>query len=166
MVAIFVIGPSAARAGSGGNSSIENALGLGDHQQGIDDVIEASASQANDFTWKVKIMLGFFQIVTNMAVALDVPWPAQFKRWVRVLDVINLDFLAISSTDCVVPTPYSARVAAAAAVPVFVLTVLLVGYLLPKYITSGARSAASMCRCCRRAGSVYDREHRRALTGA
>jgi hypothetical protein len=129
-------------------------------------VIEASASQANDFTWKVKIMLGFFQIITNMAVALDVPWPAQFKKWVRVLDVINLDFLAISSTDCVVPTPYSARVAAAAAVPVFVLMVLLVGYLLPKYITSGARSAASMCRCCRRAGSVYDREHRRALTGA
>ena len=48
-----------AQSGGGGTSSskssIENALGLSDHQQGIDDVIEASASQANDFTWKVKI---------------------------------------------------------------------------------------------------------------
>ena len=48
-------------------------------------MIEASASQANDFTWKVKIMLGFLQIITNMSVSLDIPWPQTFLTLVRYL---------------------------------------------------------------------------------
>jgi hypothetical protein len=84
-------------------------------------------------------MLGFLQIITNMSVSLDIPWPQTFLTLVRYLSVINLDFISISSAECVVPTPYETRVWFAACVPVVVICVLLGGYLLPKYISSGLR---------------------------
>ncbi len=39
----------------------------------MEDALEShQTSSLNDFTWKAKIMLGFLQIISNIAVGLDV----------------------------------------------------------------------------------------------
>jgi hypothetical protein len=54
----------------------------------------------------------------------------------------------------VVPTPYETRVWFAASVPVVVICVLLGGYLLPKYVSSGIRYSW---------GAVGGKNHGRSL---
>jgi hypothetical protein len=77
-------------------SSVEELLGLREDAAGgtkpvLDEALEShQTSSINDFTWKAKIMLGFLQIISNIAVGLDVPWPATFASFVRILSVINL----------------------------------------------------------------------------
>eukprot|EP00455_Lapot_gusevi_P034469 TRINITY_DN379_c0_g1_i2.p1 TRINITY_DN379_c0_g1~~TRINITY_DN379_c0_g1_i2.p1 ORF type:complete len:631 (+),score=258.67 TRINITY_DN379_c0_g1_i2:174-1895(+) len=91
-------------------------------------------SLKNDFTWKLKIMLGFLQIITNLAVSVQIPLPETFMSFVRYLTVINFDFVQASSAGCVVPTPFFHRLAISVVVPILFVFVVFVVYLLPKLL--------------------------------
>lgn len=61
------------------------------------------------------------------------PRPSTFSYFIRLLSVINLDFLNLSSAECVVPFPYWQRMLVAAAVPLVILLALLIFYVVPRY---------------------------------
>lgn len=46
-----------------------------------------------NFTFKMKIVLGFFQITTNLAFALDIPWPTNYQEFITSLGFVNFDFI-------------------------------------------------------------------------
>ena len=43
----------------------------------------------SDFTYKLKIFLGFLQILTNISSGLEIQWPNTFKDFVLVFDVVG-----------------------------------------------------------------------------
>jgi hypothetical protein len=64
----------------------------------VDEDPHSAESDSLDFrpigkpnlTYKLKIILGFFQIGTNITFALDIPWPNLFKTFVQLFNVSNL----------------------------------------------------------------------------
>ena len=92
----------------------------------------------------MKIMVTFMQIVSNLGVGLQIPWPQSFVSLLRTLSFINVDFLQMSSTDCVFPTTFYTGTLAACLLPPVLLLLLLFCYTLPKYLFH--RDAASRKR--------------------
>lgn len=80
-----------------------------------------------DLWSKAKISITFFQIIASLNVAYTVPWPAEFSRLLRKLNVLNLNLLNIPGMaySCVQPMDYFAEFFLAALFPV-VLTLFFV----------------------------------------
>jgi hypothetical protein len=54
----------------------------------------------------MKIMLSFFQIVTNVAFIIDIPWPTYYQDFINVFTILNLDFVPWQSIGCVTSLNY------------------------------------------------------------
>lgn len=56
-----------------------------------------------DFTYKLKVIMGFLQITTSIASTLEIQWPSTFKQVLLYLDVVNFNVIMqqVTSTDCV-----------------------------------------------------------------
>lgn len=80
-----------------------------------------------DLWSKAKISITFFQIIASLNVAYTVPWPAEFSRLLRKLNVLNFNLLNIPGMaySCVQPMDYFAEFFLAALFPV-VLTLFFV----------------------------------------
>jgi hypothetical protein len=65
-------------------------------QYGIDmddEQVVHSEEGRGQIMYKVKIMVSFMQIVTNMSVVLNVEWPSYFQTFVSYFSFMNLDFV-------------------------------------------------------------------------
>jgi hypothetical protein len=94
----------------------------------------------SDFTYKLKIFLGFLQIVTNISSGLEIQWPNTFKDFVLIFDVVNLDYLLsnVTSAQCLFSSDFyydKFTFVVVAPVALFVLTVIFL--LLPRYFEIG-----------------------------
>ena len=58
--------------------------------------------------YKLKIIVSFLQVVTNMAFVLDLEWPAGFQSFISFFSFINLDFVPWQSVGCVAVIDYCA----------------------------------------------------------
>lgn len=102
-----------------------------------DDVIQRATidgvpSKPPNFVFKMKIILGFFQIAVGIAFAADIPWPDSFKQFIAVFNVANFDFVQWTRFGCVVPIDFYDKHLAVAVFPLFGLFVLFMLYLAPK----------------------------------
>lgn len=88
-----------------------------------------------NFTYKLKIALGFAQIVTNLATGLEIQWPNTFQEFMLWLQVLNFDFILLqgSSSDCVSSFGYYRRYILVAMAPIIIFVLISVFYLLPRY---------------------------------
>ena len=68
--------------------------------------IHGSPSVKPDFTYKLKIVLSFVQIVTNLSIGLDIQWPTQFISFIETFNFFNLDLVSLAGADCVVDSNY------------------------------------------------------------
>jgi len=84
-----------------------------------------------DFTFKLKIVLGFVQIITNLAVGLNIEWPTIFKAFLQAMNPANLDFVKFSSIDCIRRPSYYDQLILFALVPPVLLVLLIVLYFIP-----------------------------------
>jgi len=90
----------------------------------------------SDFTYKLKIFLGFLQVVTNISSGLEIQWPNTFKDFVLLFDVVNMDFLLsnVTSAQCLFSYDfYYKKFTFVVVAPVALLLVTVVFILLPKY---------------------------------
>jgi len=87
-----------------------------------------------NFLYKMKIMLSFFQVVTNFAFALEVPWPSGFSAFLRVFNFVNLDFIKWASVGCVVHSDYFLKWRVFVIVPFATLASLWIFYFLPTWL--------------------------------
>jgi len=55
-----------------------------------------------NFVYKMKIVLGFMQIGTNLATNVDIPWPSYYRAFINIFNFANFDFIRWASFSCVV----------------------------------------------------------------
>jgi hypothetical protein len=81
-----------------------------------------------DFTFKIKIALSFFQIITNLSLGLEIRWPSVFKSFLALFNILNFDFLGVSSVDCVTRVNYFNKLFYAFFLPFCLLIVSVIYY--------------------------------------
>jgi len=89
---------------------------------------------APNFTFKLKIMLGFFQIVTNVAFLNDVPWPTVYQTFINWFSVLNLDFVPWQSVGCVASINYYHKFLIVACTPIGVTLLILLLFFVPLWL--------------------------------
>jgi len=89
-----------------------------------------------NFTYKMKIALSFIQIVTNVAIGLETPWPATFKTFIGWFNPANLDFVQLSAVKCVVTSTYYTKLWTFCIIPVLLITGVILFVLIPGYIAN------------------------------
>jgi hypothetical protein len=96
--------------------------------------LPGETSAPADFSWKMKIMVAFLQIMSNLAVGMQIPWPQSFLNLCRSINFINIDFMQVSSSDCIFPTNFYNGTLAACIIPPVLILLLVIFYTLPKYL--------------------------------
>jgi len=100
-----------------------------------------------NFTYKMKIALSFVQIVTNVAIGLETPWPATFKTFIGWFNPANLDFVQLSAVRCVVKSTYYMKLWTFVVIPVILIACVLLFVTLPGIIrTRGSSLEAKTAR--------------------
>ena len=87
-----------------------------------------------NFTYKLKIILGFFQITVNMAFALDIPWPSYYHQFITNFGLLNFDFIQWSSVACVVSANFYSKFITICLIPIGILIVVFILYWIPRYV--------------------------------
>jgi len=120
-------------------------------REGVDEFEEYMASDASgaqkinmslhvapppppSLIYKMKIALGFIQIMTNMAFSVDIPWPSGYKEFISGFNVFNFDFVKISSVECIFSTNYYNKFLIISITPLALFLAVAVFYLLPKVL--------------------------------
>lgn len=85
------------------------------------------------FMFKMKIVIGFLQIITNLGISLDVPWPAAFKSFISFFSLANIDFIQASSADCVTDVGFYQKLLVVTLAPICFTVLLTLFYLVPQY---------------------------------
>jgi len=91
---------------------------------------ETSRNRPN-FTYKLKILVGFLQVVTNLAFAVDVPWPRTYRAFINRFSFVNLDFVPWQSVGCVTLFNFYEKFLIVTFTPMGVLAALFFFFLLP-----------------------------------
>jgi len=84
--------------------------------------------------YKMKIALGFVQILTNLAFSVDIPWPSGYKEFISWLNVLNFDFVKISAVECIFPTYYFRKLLIISLTPLVLFVTVAILYLIPKFL--------------------------------
>ena len=98
------------------NESTVELLARRRAETGLAPVIAKIRSKPS-LTYKVKILVGFFQVVVNLAFAVDVPWPETYRNFIETFRFFSFDFLPWKSMSCV---SYSTRMLIVALAPIVV----------------------------------------------
>lgn len=96
--------------------------------------IFGSPAPRPNFMYKLKIALGFVQILSSVILNWEITLPTNFKNFIGIFNIFRFDFLAGASVDCIVSVDFIDKFWILAASPfVAVLGVALL-FLLPQYI--------------------------------
>jgi uncharacterized membrane protein len=120
-------GPDTHTSSGGGTA----ATGSSDKASAEGKKIVNAAMARGMVTYKIKIMVGFMQIVTNMAVVLDVAWPSYFQSFTSFFSWINLDFVPWQSVGCVSPFSFYSKLIAITVTPIGIVFLICVFFLAP-----------------------------------
>jgi len=86
-----------------------------------------------DISFKLKILLGFFQKGYAITSGLIIAWPTLFRQCLNYVSTIaNFNFIQSSSVDCVIKTSYYTSFLTMTVLPLALIVFIFVAYLLPK----------------------------------
>ena len=108
--------------------------------------LHGTPSPKPNFTYKMKIVLGFLQIVTAMVVIIESPLPTGFKEFMSWFNLVNFDFFQASGTECVIPSNYYTKYLVIALTPIVIFVLVSILYLLPKYLGKAFQVRAMFLR--------------------
>lgn len=93
------------------------------------------APPRQDFTYTLKIFLGFLQIVTSVSSGLDMQWPSTYKTFMGYFGVVNVDSLLglITSSDCIGGLTYYKSFLFLTLAPIAAFILVMVLYKIPHY---------------------------------
>lgn len=99
-----------------------------------DDRLEQrfKADSSSDRAFSLKIMVGFFQVMTALTDVVSARWPSYFKQMLSAFSFINLDFIPWNSLGCLFDINYFHKVVIATASAPALLVILAAG-ALPLY---------------------------------
>lgn len=100
-----------------------------------DPSIEGSPPAPPNFVYKLKILLGFFQVVVTMVLYVEMPWPSVYKSFIVVFNIVNLDYLNWSRLGCVVRISYFTKRLISILLPFGYIALIFLLFLVPKWIS-------------------------------
>lgn len=100
----------------------------------IDLSTDGTPNREPNFVYKMKIVLGFFQISVGIAFALTIPWPSLFKEFISLFNIANFDILQWTRADCLVRVSFLTKHLIVAMTPIVLFAIICSVYLLPKWI--------------------------------
>ena len=103
------------------------------YEKDIRDPAAVPTAKPN-FTYKLKIILGFLQITTNLAFALDIPWPTYYQQFIVSFSIVNFDFIQWSTVGCVASVDFYTKWIAITMTPIAVLLLVFIFFLLPRWV--------------------------------
>jgi uncharacterized membrane protein len=86
-----------------------------------------------NFTFKLKIVVGFMQIATNLSFIVSVPWPSYYSSFIANFQFFNLDFIPWQSVGCVSGFDFYTKFLVITITPLVILAMIFLFYLLPMY---------------------------------
>jgi hypothetical protein len=117
--------------------------------------IHGPPSPSPEFTYKLKILLGFMQILTNVSTALEIQWPQSFVEFLQTFNPANLDFIQFTNVDCLSDdVDFFFKMYAWAILTPCILISIYMFYLLPpliRYRNGGKRNTLRINRYKREA---------------
>lgn len=119
-----------------GEESFDNSWEEETRRYGNKINIHGPPAPKPDFSYKLKIVLGFLQIITNIAIGLEVPWPQYFLTFINWFNPANLDFVQLSGVRCVVSATYYTKMWTFCFIPLVLITGIISAIWLPGYIRS------------------------------
>jgi len=99
-----------------------------------------------NFTFKLKIVIGFLQILTSMVIGLEVRWPDNFKTFVQWFGPVNLDFFQATGVGCLWDSNYYDKLWLFCAMPVFLIAIVFGLYVCPTYIREHDKKVRKIVR--------------------
>ena len=98
-------------------------------------VFAGPPAPAENLTYKLKIMLSFLQIATNLSSGLDITWPSLYKSFLLNFDVINFTSILgnVTSSECIGAVTYYRELLVMMLAPLAAFTGCAVLYLLPSH---------------------------------
>jgi hypothetical protein len=105
-----------------------------------DDTIREESTVANgpsrppNFVYKLKILLGFFQIAVGIAFTIEIPWPDTFKQFISLFNIANFDLVQWTRVGCVVETNFYSKHLMVCVMPIAFFAALTLFYLFPQYV--------------------------------
>jgi len=85
-------------------------------------------------TYKLKIIFGFYQILTNLADVQNVPWPSLYLDFIDYFRLVNFDFIPWNSLGCLSNFDYFSKFLFTALLPIGAFVLLLIFYLFPLWV--------------------------------
>lgn len=87
-----------------------------------------------NFMYKVKILVGFFQIATILPFQGGIRWPSAFADFISIFSFLNFDFMPWQSIGCVASINYYQKAIIVGCTPIAILLLLLAFFYLPLWI--------------------------------
>jgi len=89
----------------------------------------------DSITYKLKILVSFLQIATNVGSGLDIQWPDTYKSFVLFFDFANVDYIlsSITSAECYSAIDYYSTWTATVIFPALVLFLMLIFWVIPRH---------------------------------
>ena len=97
---------------------------------------EGPPAPAENLTYKLKIMLSFLQIATNLSSGLDITWPTLYKSFLLNFDIINFSSILgnVTSSECIGAVTYYREWLTLMLAPLIALGACIVLYLVPSHL--------------------------------
>lgn len=102
---------------------------------GEEPTIMGAPPPSPNFVYKLKIILGFFQISVALALTLDLPLPSLFKSFISFFNVANFDIVQWTRFGCVLPITFLEKHLVVAVFPVALILGIFLLYLFPKSLS-------------------------------
>jgi hypothetical protein len=87
--------------------------------------------------YKMKIIAGFLQILTNLTLSVTMPWPTHFRDFMLIFAFLNLDFLPWGTVGCVASLEYIDKVVIICTLPFFALVVGAIALIVLHFVAKG-----------------------------
>lgn len=100
-----------------------------------EEVITFRARNEPSIMYKIKIMVGFFQISNVIAFQGEVPWPTYFQEFLNVFSFLNFDFVPWQAFGCAVSFDFIIKAICVGCMPIIAaLCLVCLVYLPMKYL--------------------------------
>jgi hypothetical protein len=141
-----VVGVGVANRGVISKKNIASEVARSKEARAADAAIHGTPSPKPNFTYKMKIVLGFLQILTSLIMIVQAPLPRGFKAFVGWFSLVNFDFFQVSGTECVVNSNYYTKYLVVSLAPVSIFLLVSIFYLFPKYLGKAFHDEDSAAR--------------------
>jgi len=124
---------------------VDNVNYIHDHQEMETVRLVNGVPQYPDvLSFKIKILIGFLQVLSNIGVSLEVPWPKGYKSFISFFSVLNFDIIQAANVECVVEPGqvYYKKFVTIMLLPILLVSFIILFYYIPKVLwnTFGTRN--------------------------